>query len=253
MLFRSTLNPDDRRLDDEALLDALARSDAVVSTLGDPFSAELFRRAKCRASIIAHFGVGYDNIDVQAARALGVVVTNTPGVLTEDTADLAIALLLASSRRASEGERELRAGQWTGWRPTHLLGTRVSGKTLGIVGFGRIGQAVARRASQGFGMRVLAWSRSLSDDVAAQHGVVPVTDLDLLLRASDFVSLHVPGTAETRHLIDAGRLAQLRPHAHLINTARGNVVDQAALVAALRDGRLAGAGLDVFEIGRAHV
>jgi lactate dehydrogenase-like 2-hydroxyacid dehydrogenase len=245
--YEVIFNRADARLSEEALGAALEHSDAVVSTLGDPFNADVLGGTPRRATIIAHFGVGFDNIDLSAARAAGLTVTNTPGVLTEDTADLAIALLLASARRSSEGERELRAGEWTGWRPTHLLGTRVSGKTLGIVGFGRIGQAVARRAKQGFGMRVLAWSRSLSDEVAAHHGVVKVTDLDLLLHASDFVSLHVPGTAETRHLLDADRLAKLRLHTHLINTARGSVVDQAALIDALRTRRIAGAGLDVFE------
>ncbi len=245
--YDAELNTTDVRLTPDALVAALDRSDALISTLGDPISADLLGRAKPRTRIIAHFGVGYDNIDIDAARALGIAVTNTPGVLTEDTADFAVALLLASARRASEGERELRAGEWTGWRPTHLLGTRLSGKTLGLVGFGRIGQAVAVRARQGFGMRVLAWSRSLTDEIAARHGVVKVTDLDMLLHASDFVSLHVPGTPETRHLIDEARLRRMRPSAHLINTARGSVVDQPALIAALTEGRLAGAALDVFE------
>jgi lactate dehydrogenase-like 2-hydroxyacid dehydrogenase len=178
---------------------------------------------------------------------MGITVTNTPGVLTEDTADLTIALLLASARRMSEGDRELRAGNWTGWRPTHLLGTRLSGKRLGLVGFGRIAQAVARRARLGFGMQVFAWSRSLTSDVAAQHGIQRIADLGDLLGSSDFVSLHVPGNADTRHLIDAARLARIPAHAHLINTARGSVVDQEALIDALTHRRIAGAGLDVFE------
>lgn len=245
--YDTTLNASDDRLSADALTVALDSSDALVSTLGDPISADLLGRCRPRAQIIAHFGVGYDNIDVTAARTMGVTVTNTPGVLTEDTADLTIALLLASARRMSEGDRELRAGNWTGWRPTHLLGTRLSGKRLGLVGFGRIAQAVARRARLGFGMQVHAWSRSLTDDVAAQHGIRRIADLDNLLGSSDFVSLHVPGNADTRHLIDAARLARIPAHAHLVNTARGSVVDQEALIDALTYRRIAGAGLDVFE------
>lgn len=245
--YDTTLNASDDRLSADALTVALDSSDALVSTLGDPISADLLGRCRPRAQIIAHFGVGYDNIDVTAARTMGITVTNTPGVLTEDTADLTIALLLASARRMSEGDRELRAGNWTGWRPTHLLGTRLSGKRLGLVGFGRIAQAVARRARLGFGMQVHAWSRSLTDDVAAQHGIRRIADLDNLLGSSDFVSLHVPGNADTRHLIDAARLARIPAHAHLVNTARGSVVDQEALIDALTYRRIAGAGLDVFE------
>lgn len=245
--YDTTLNASDQRLSADALAAALESSDALVSTLGDPISADLLGRCRPRARIIAHFGVGYDNIDVTTARTMGITVTNTPGVLTEDTADLTIALLLASARRMSEGDRELRAGNWTGWRPTHLLGTRLSGKRLGLVGFGRIAQAVARRARLGFGMQVLAWSRSLTSDVAAQHGIQRIADLGDLLGSSDFVSLHVPGNADTRHLIDAARLARIPAHAHLVNTARGSVVDQEALIDALTHRRIAGAGLDVFE------
>jgi glyoxylate reductase len=245
--YDTTLNASDQRLSADALAAALESSDALVSTLGDPISADLLGRCRPRARIIAHFGVGYDNIDVTTARTMGITITNTPGVLTEDTADLTIALLLASARRMSEGDRELRAGNWTGWRPTHLLGTRLSGKRLGLVGFGRIAQAVARRARLGFGMQVLAWSRSLTDDVAAQHGIQRIADLGDLLGSSDFVSLHVPGNADTRHLIDAARLARIPAHAHLVNTARGSVVDQEALIDALAHRRIAGAGLDVFE------
>ncbi|MBI1810097.1 MAG: D-glycerate dehydrogenase [Gemmatimonadetes bacterium] len=247
LLFEARLSPDDRALGAEGLARALAESDAVVSTLGDPLTADVLGRTPRRARVIAQFGVGYDNIDVAAAAALGITVTNTPGVLTEDTADAAMLLLLAAARRASEGARELREGRWTGWRPTHNLGVRVSGKTLGVIGFGRIGRAVATRARLGFGMTVIAWSRSLSPAQGAKTGVTVVDDLDELLAQSDFVSLHVPSTAETRHLIDARRLSRMRPGAILINTARGDVVDEAALIAALRDGRLAAAGLDVYE------
>lgn len=236
---------DDRALDEAALSAAFREADAVLCTVTDRITAAHLRQPQRRARIVANFGVGVNHIDLAAARAAGVVVTNTPDVLTDDTADLAILLMLATLRRAGEGERELRAGQWTGWRPTHLLGTRLSGKTLGIVGLGRIGMAVARRAHFGFGMRVLAWSRS-----APQHeepGVTRVATLEALLPQVDVLSLHCPATPATRQLIGAPQLALLRPQAILVNTARGDVVDEAALVAALASGQLAGAGLDVFE------
>jgi lactate dehydrogenase-like 2-hydroxyacid dehydrogenase len=201
-----------------------------------------------RARLLANFGVGFDHIDLAAAREEGLVVTNTPGVLTEDTADLTMLLILAAARRTSEGERELRAGAWTGWRPTHLLGRRVHDRTLGIVGFGRIGQAVARRAHAGFGMRVLYHSRRpAADDVVRETGAVRCDSLEALLAASDFVSLHVPATRETRALIDADALAHMKRTAYLVNTSRGGVVDESALVRALHDGIIAGAALDVFE------
>jgi len=175
-------------------------------------------------------------------------VSNTPDVLTDATADLAMTLLLTVTRRTGEGERHLRAGAWTGWRPTHMLGTQVSGKTLGLVGMGRIARAVAKRAHHGFGMRIIfhdPFPPSPAD--AAALGAEPRERLEQVLEEADFVSLHCPATPETRHLMNAERLARLKPGAFLINTARGDVVDEAALVAALRSGRLAGAGLDVFE------
>ena len=261
--FDARLNDTDVPLAAAALSHALATSDALISTLGDPLNAAVLHAATLptavlhaatlpgsyavRTKCIAHFGVGYDNIDIAVARELGITVTNTPGVLTDDTADLAMLLMLATARRAGEGERELRAGHWSGWRPTHLLGTRVSGKTLGIVGFGRIGRALAARARDGFGMRVLAWSRSLTEKEATDAGVTHCASLEALLETSDFVSVHVPSTHHTRHLINAERLSRMRPGAFLINTARGDVVDEIALVTALRAHLIAGAGLDVFE------
>jgi lactate dehydrogenase-like 2-hydroxyacid dehydrogenase len=197
--------------------------------------------------LIANFGVGVDHIDREAARDLGFVVTNTPGALTEDTADLAMMLLVAAARRASAAEAELRRGEWSGWRPTHMLGRSVNGATLGIVGYGRIGRAVARRAHHGFGMRVRFWSRPGS--AAAEPPAFAVRDHTLadLLRGSDFVSLHCPSTPETYHLMNAATIALMRPGAFLINTARGEIVDAIALATALREERIAGAGLDVFE------
>jgi lactate dehydrogenase-like 2-hydroxyacid dehydrogenase len=229
------------------LRQAMEQADALLCTVTDRVSAELLAAPGRRVRIVANFGVGVNNIDLEAARAAGVPVTNTPDVLTDDTADLALALLLAVARRTGEGERLVRADAWTGWTPTQLLGTRVTGKTLGIVGYGRIGRAVARRAHFGFGMRVLHHSRrapvTQPGDAPAEHRA----RLEDLLAESDVVSLHCPATPETRHLIDGAALARMRPTAFLVNTARGDVVDEAALVAALREGRLAGAGLDVYE------
>ncbi|GLC23568.1 2-hydroxyacid dehydrogenase [Roseisolibacter agri] len=248
------LNADDRPLDADGLADALATADAVLCTVTDRIDAAVFaeaaRRApdgRPRAGLLANFGVGVNHIDLEAARAHGVAVTNTPGVLTDDTADVAIALMLMAARRLGEGERELRAGRWSGWRPTHLLGTSLTGATLGIVGFGRIGQAVARRAHHGFGMPVRYLNPSARDAEAAAVGATRCGTLAELLTTSDVVSLHCPATPATRHLIDAAALAHARPGAILVNTARGDVVDADALADALRAGRLAAAGLDVYE------
>lgn len=236
---------DDAALHASALATAFREADAILCTVTDRLTAELCAAEPRRVKVVANFGVGVNHIDLEAARRAGVAVTNTPDVLTDDTADLALLLMLAVLRRAGEGEREVRAGRWTGWRPTHLLGARLSGKTLGIVGLGRIGMAVAQRASAGFGMRVLAWSRSAPR--GPEPGVERVDTLEALLPQVDVLSLHCPATPATRHLIGTAQLAALPEHAILVNTARGDVVDEAALVAALEAGRIAGAGLDVFE------
>ena len=224
---------------------ALQAYDGVVPTLGDMFSAEVFADvpdARCR--VLANFGVGYNHIDVAAAKAAGIAVSNTPGAVTDATADIAICLMLMSARRAGEGERLVRAGQWEGWHPTQLLGMHLGGKTVGIVGMGRIGQAIARRCHLGFGMAVAYRSRSpKSLDFPAEAKA----DLLDLAAASDVLVVAVPGGPETHHLIDETVLAAMPSHAHLINIARGNVVDEAALVAALQAGALGGAGLDVYE------
>ena len=245
--FDAVLNPDDRPMSAEQLVEAARTADALLPTVTDRVSAEVLGAAGRRVRIVSNFGVGYNNIDVEAAKRAGVVVTNTPDVLTDDTADIAITLLLMVARRAGEGERHVREGAWTGWRPTHMLGTKVSGKTLGLVGMGRIGRAVAQRAHHGFGMRVLYHDPSVAPDAARAVGAEPAGSLDELLAASDFVSLHVPSLPETRGLLNAERLGRMRRGAFLINTARGDVVDEAALAAALGDGTIAGAGLDVFE------
>jgi len=232
-------------LDAARLVRRLQHADAVVCQLTDPLTAAVIAAApKLRG--IHQIAVGHDNIDVAAATARGIVVTNTPGVLTEATADLTWALLLAAARRVPEAERFLRAGKWQRWDVDLLCGADVSGRTLGLVGFGRIGQAVARRAL-GFGMRVLYASRSETPAAVEQELRAQRVPLDLLLKQSDFVSLHVPLRDETRHLIGVEQLCQMKSTAFLINTARGPVVDERALVAALEEGLIAGAGLDVFE------
>ena len=247
--YGATLNPDDHQFRDDELVAALRQYDIVLCTLTDPLTRSVFEAAKpVRARMLANFGVGFNHIDLAAAREVGLVVTNTPGVLTKDTADHTMLLILAVARRITEGERELRAGLWTGWRPTHMLGARVSGKTLGIVGFGRIGQAVAFRAHHGFGMRVTYHSRRRADPAVEQStGATWSESLESLLRSSDFVSLHTPATPETHHLIDAKRLSFMQRRAFLINTSRGDVIDETALVETLDAGSIAGAALDVFD------
>jgi lactate dehydrogenase-like 2-hydroxyacid dehydrogenase len=228
---------------------ALQTYDAVCPCVADKLGAEIFADLpQRRTQLIANYGVGYNHIDVAAAAQAGLAVSNTPGVLTDATADLAMTLLLMLARRAGEGERQLRAGQWEGWYPTHLMGAMVTGATLGIVGMGRIGQAMAHKAHYGFGMKILYHNRRPSQDAEVQRmGAEYCSDLLDLLRRCDFVSLHCPGGAETRHMFNSENLAQMQPHAFLINTSRGDVIDEAALVAALDAGHLKGAGLDVFE------
>jgi lactate dehydrogenase-like 2-hydroxyacid dehydrogenase len=240
------LNADDVPLGPEGLRTALREADIVLPTVSDQLPAELFT-GELRTRFLGNFGVGFNNIDVEAAAAAGIVVTNTPGVLTDTTADTAMTLLLMIARRAGEGERELRAGRWTGWRPTHLMGADVTGKTLGILGMGRIGVAVARRAHFGFGMPVVFYD---SADFEPDHGIPDARragTVEEVLAAADFVSLHMPGGGANRHLIDESRLARMKPTAFLVNSARGDVIDQKALAEALRSGTIAGAGLDVYE------
>jgi lactate dehydrogenase-like 2-hydroxyacid dehydrogenase len=246
--FDARLNADDHPFTPAELQDALRTADALLPTVTDRLSADVLAAEPLRARILANYGVGFNHIDIAAAKARGLVVTNTPEVLTDDTADDAVMLMLMVARRAGEGERHVRAGAWTGWRPTHMLGTKVSGKTLGLVGMGRIARAVARRAHHGFGMRVIFHDPYPPPPaVAAELGAEPRASVDDVLREADFVSLHCPATPETRHLIDARRLGLMRRSAFLINTARGDVVDEAALVAALERGAIAGAALDVYE------
>ena len=246
--FDARLNRDDRPLGPAELQDALRSADALLCTVTDRITADVLNAEPLRARILANFGVGFNHIDITAAKARGLAVSNTPDVLTVATADIAMTLLLMVSRRAGEGDRHVRCGAWTGWRPTHMLGTQASGKTLGLIGMGRIARAVARRAHHGFGMRIMFHDPyPPSPSEAAALGAEARQTLDQVLEESDFVSLHCPATPETRHLMNRERLALMRRSAFLINTARGDIVDEAALVDALADGTIAGAGLDVYE------
>jgi lactate dehydrogenase-like 2-hydroxyacid dehydrogenase len=235
-----TLNTDDRPLARGDLADAMRRYDAICPTITDRFDPDLLATPGATVRILANFGAGIEHVDLDAARAAGIAITNTPDALTDATADLAILLMLMVARRAGEGEREVRAGRWAGWRPTHLIGRGLAGRTLGLVGYGRIARAVAGRA-QAFGMTVRHYSRRPGGEPGYE------ATLETLATEADILSLHVPGGTETRHLVDAALLARMKPDAILINTARGSVVDEAALADALSQGRLAGAGLDVYE------
>ena len=246
--FDVTLNSADVPLTPAQFQQAFQDYDAILPTVTDSLGANVFDIPNVRTRILANYGVGYSHIDTTKAAEHGIVVTNTPEVLSECTADIAMTLLLMTARRAGEGERELRAGDWTGWRPTHLVGNKVSGKVLGIIGFGRIGQEMAHRAHFGFGMEILVQNRSPVDPkVLAQFGARQVANVEEMMPLCDFVSLHCPGGDANRHLINADRLNLVKPNAILINTARGEVVDDMALAEALNKGAIAGAGLDVFD------
>lgn len=235
-------------LDAAGLVQALRDYDALGVAVNDKLTREVFAAPGPRARLVANFGVGFEHIDVAAAKAAGIVVTNTPDVLTEATADIALMLMLMASRRAGEGERQVRAGHWKGWGAKALLGRSLQGKTLGLVGFGRIAQATARKAHGALDMRVAYYGRRrAAPEIEAETGARYVSSLDDLAAEADVLSLHVPGGGDTHHLIDAVRLERMKPDAILINTARGPVVDEAALAQALRDGRIWAAGLDVYE------
>lgn len=239
-------NTDDVALGYDGLRAALREADVVLPTVTDRMPAEMFD-GELRARFLGNFGVGFNHIDVPAARKAGITVTNTPGVLTAATADLTMTLLLMLARRAGEGEREVRAGTWRGWRPTHMMGSDVTGRTLGVLGMGRIGNAVARRAHFGFDMPVIYFDVR---DGEIDHGIPGARragSVDEVLETADVVSLHMPGGDGNTRLIDRDRLARMKPTAFLINTARGDIVDTTALVEALRAGTIAGAGLDVYE------
>ena len=246
-LFDAVLNRNEAALDRDALAAAIAGADVLVPTVTDAIDAALIDRAGPRLKLIANYGAGVNHIDLKAARRRGIIVTNTPGVLTEDTADMTMALIISVPRRLAEGEKLVRSGAWSGWSPGGMLGHRIGGKSLGIVGMGRIGQAVARRAAA-FGLTIQYHNRHrLPASLEAALGATWRASLDDLLAAADIVTIHTPRNADSEGLIDARRIALMRPHVYLINAARGGIVDEDALVEALEGGRLAGAGLDVWK------
>lgn len=243
----ATFSSDDRALDRAALAAAMTGHDALMPTITDRIDAALLATPGRRVRIIANYGAGVDHVDLDAARAAGVVVTNTPDVLTEATAEIAILLMLMAARRAGEGERELRTGRWTGWRPSHLIGQGLAGRTLGLIGFGRIAQATAVKAL-GLGMKIRYASRSAAaPDVERALQATRAPSPLALAAECDILSLHVPGGAATHHLVDAALLSVMKPQAIVVNTARGTVIDEAALAAALNAGTIGGIGLDVYE------
>jgi glyoxylate reductase len=245
-LFDAQLNPTDAAMTRDELSAAMADCDVFVPTVTDTIDADLINAAPPRLKLIANYGAGVNHIDIAAARAKGIMVTNTPGVFTDDTADLTMALILSVPRRLGEGEKLMRSGEWDGWRPSGMLGHRIGGKTLGIIGFGRIGEAVAARA-RAFGMEVIYTKRKrLPQSVEEQLAVGFEPDLDRLIARSDIVSLHCPLTAATAGLISAPRIAMMKPGAYLINSSRGELIDEAALIDALENNKIAGAGLDVY-------
>ena len=247
-LYDTQLNESDQAMSVAELQDALLRADAVLPTVSDRIDAQVLGVGSMRAKMLGSNGVGFNHIDLDAAKAAGLTVSNTPEVLTDCTADLTMTLLLSIARRAGEGERHVRSKQWTGWRPTHMMGTSVTGKTLGLIGMGRIARAVASRAAHGFAMKIIFHDPypPLEQDIAGLNARQCSSPQEVFAQA-DFVSLHCPGGVETYHLIGVEAFAAMKPGAFLINSARGDVVDEAALVDALRSGQIAGAGLDVFD------
>jgi len=243
--FDLTVRTETHAMSTTEMSDVLSSFDGLLPTLGDPLGATLFGGEQ-RCKMIANFGVGYNHIDVAAANGVGTAVSNTPGAVTDATADIAVMLMLMAARRASEGEMILRSGNWKGWHPTQFLGLHIGGKTLGVIGMGRIGKAVAKRSHFGFGMDVVFYNRSKLADCGIP-GARQLDTLEAVMAAADVVTVCVPGSPETHHLINAKAFAEMQSHAIFVNTSRGDVVDEAALIAALQLGAIAGAGLDVYE------
>ena len=244
--FDITIRDNTAPMTPDEVATALMAYDAILPTLGDPFNAAAFARVdQPRCKMLANFGVGYNHIDVGAAAAKGIAVSNTPGAVTDATADTAMTLILMAARRAGEGERMVRAGKWEGWHPTQMLGLHVTGKTVGIVGMGRIGKAIAKRCHYGFDMDVVFHNRSAVADAGVPARQLPT--LNDVMGAADIVVVAVPGGTATHHIINSTALAAMKPTGILVNIARGDVVDETALIVALQEGRIAGAGLDVYE------
>ena len=247
-LFDVTLNESDKPFTAEELKSALQNCDVLMPTVTDKITADILSVENRRANMIGNFGVGFNHIDINAAKDQGITVSNTPSVLTDCTADIAMSLLLMVARRVGQGERELRSDNWTGWRPTHLLGTKVTGKKLGVIGFGRIGQAVAKRAHFGFGMDIRYWDPyDIPADVTKKFNATKLDTIEDVCKECDFVSINCPATKETFHLMNEERFKLMKKSAFIINTARGDIIDEKALVNALINKEIAGAALDVFE------
>ncbi|MBC6413492.1 MAG: D-glycerate dehydrogenase [Chromatiales bacterium] len=244
------LNENDHPMSKDELKEALASAECVLPTVTDPIDAEVLGIDNMQCRFLGNFGVGFNHIDLDAAKQAGIAVSNTPEVLTDCTADIAMVLMLMVARRTGEGERHLRAGEWSGWRPTHMMGTKVTGKTLGLVGFGRIAQAMAKKAHHGFGMNILFSDPALDripQEAIDAVSATPCHSVEELMSSADFISLHCPGGKATYHLVNAERLALMKSSAFIINTARGDVIDNQALIDALKQRIIAGAGLDVYE------
>lgn len=243
--FEATFRDSNQPLTEAEAASALAEYDLILPTLGDGFRGDAFTQGGIRTKLLANFGVGFNHIDIDAAKAAGIAVTNTPEVVTDSTAELAVTLLLMTARRAGEGEKLARSGQWEGWHPTQMLGSQVSGRTLGIIGMGRIGRTIAKKLHHGFDMRVVFFNRSKVSSLDFRARQLP--SVAEVMQNADFVVVAVPGGTSTHHLIDAAALEALGPDGILINIARGDVIDEAALIKALTSGKIRAAGLDVYE------
>ena len=246
-LFNATLNETDQPFTQEQLIQAVKTADVLVPTVTDSLNASVIEQAGSQLRLIASFGTGVDHIDVKAAREKGITVTNTPGVLSEDTADVAMSLILAVPRRIVQGDTKVRSGQWDGWSPTGMLGHRINGKRLGIIGMGSIGQAIARRA-KAFGMSIHYHNRkAVHPSIETELEATYWATIEQMLPRVDIISINCPSTPATHHLLNKERLSLLSPHSYLVNTGRGDVIDEMALIELLKENKIAGAGLDVYE------
>ena len=246
--FDATLNVEDRPLSEAELVEAMKSYDALLPTVTDPITDKIISTSKKKVKIVGYFGVGFNNIDIDSAKKNNLVVTNTPEVLTDCTADIAMLLMLGVARRGSEGEFHVRKKEWTGWRPTHMMGTKVTGKTLGLIGMGRIAQAMAHKSHFGFNMKIIFFDPYFdNEEVIKKFEATKLNSIDEVLSQADFVSLHCPSTKETKGLINKETISKMKKSAYLINTARGDIVNENDLVEALKEEKIMGAGLDVYE------
>ena len=246
--FDATLNVEDQPLSEHELIEGMKTYDALLPTVTDPITDKIISTPDKKVKIIGNFGVGFNNIDIDSARDNNIVVTNTPEVLTDCTADIAMLLMLGVARRGSEGEFHVRKKEWTGWRPTHMMGTKVTGKTLGLIGMGRIAQAMAHKSHFGFNMKIIFFDPYFDNaEIIKKFEATKLGSIDEVLSQADFVSLHCPSTKETRGLMNKETISKMKKSAYLINTARGDIVNESELVEALKEEKIMGAGLDVYE------